>query len=131
MAEQLTESLLDLERRGWDSLCGGTGPAFYGALMTEDATMVLATGRVLGRDEVVTALDGAPPWDTYSLSDVRLVMAGAGAALVYTAFAHREGAEPFVAAMSSLYVVTDDGWRLAVHTQTSVSAPNGWEPPRR
>ena len=57
-------------------------------------------------------------------SDVRLVMAGAGAALVYTASAQREGAEPFVAAMSSLYVVTDEGWRLAVHTQTPVSAPS-------
>ena len=124
MAEQLTESLLDLERRGWDSLCEGTGPAFYGALMTEDATMVLATGQVLSRDEVVTSLDGAPPWRTYSLSDVRLVMAGAGAALVYTGSARREGAEPFVASMTSLYVITDDGWRLALHTQTPVARPS-------
>ena len=131
MAEQLTESLLDLERRGWDSLCEGTGAAFYGALMTEDATMVLATGQVLTRDEVVTSLDGAPPWATYSLSDVRLVMAGAGAALVYTASAHREGSEALVAAMSSLYVVTDDGWRLALHTQTPVREPNRPEPRRR
>ena len=124
MAEQLTESLLDLERRGWDSLCDGTGSAFYGALMTEDATMVLATGEVLGRDEVVDTLSGAPPWGSYSLSDVRLVMAGAGAALVYTGSAGREGGEPFVAAVASVYVVTDDGWRLALHTQTPVGRPS-------
>jgi len=124
MAEQLTESLLDLERRGWDSLCDGTGSAFYGALMTEDATMVLATGEVLGRDEVVDTLSGAPPWGSYSLSDVRLVMAGAGAALAYTGSAGREGGEPCVAAVASVYVVTDDGWRLALHTQTPVGRPS-------
>ena len=124
MAEQLTESLLDLERRGWDSLCEGTGPAFYGALMTEDATMVLATGQALSREEVVATLSGAPPWGSYSLSDVRLVMAGAGAALAYTGSARREGAEPFVASMTSLYVITDDGWRLALHTQTPVARPS-------
>jgi len=124
MAEQLTESLLDLERRGWDSLCEGTGPAFYGALMTEDATMVLATGQALSREEVVATLSGTPPWGSYSLSDVRLVMAGAGAALVYTGSARREGAEPFVASMTSLYVITDDGWRLALHTQTPVGRPS-------
>ena len=120
MAEQLTESLLDLERRGWDALCAGTGSAFYGALMTEDAMMVVATGQVLTRDEVVTSLEGATPWASYSLADIRLVMAGAGAALVYAASARRDGAEPFAAAMTSVYVVTDDGWRLALHTQTPV-----------
>ena len=124
MAEQLTESLLALERRGWDSRCAGTASAFYGALMTEDATMVLATGQVLTRDEVVATLADAPPWASYSLTDVRLVMAGAGAVLVYAGSARREGAEPFEAAMTSVYVVTDDGWRLALHTQTPVSQPS-------
>jgi hypothetical protein len=124
MAEQLNESLLDLERRGWDALCAGAGSVFYGALMTEDATMVLATGQVLTRDEVVASLADATPWASYSLTDVRLVMAGAGAVLVYTGSARREGAEPFVAAMASAYVVTDDGWRLALHTQTPVSRPS-------
>lgn len=121
MAEQLTASLLDLERRGWDALCDGTGSAFYGALMTDDALMVLATGQVMTRDEVVAALASAPRWDTYDLADVRLVMAGAGAALVYTATAGRQGAADVVAAMSSVYVAADEGWRLVLYTQTPVS----------
>ena len=121
MAEPLTDSLLDLERRGWESLCAGTGSRFYRALMTEDAVMVLATGEVMTRDEVEASLDAAPPWASYELSDVRLVMAGAGATLVYTATAQRAGAGVFVATMTSVYVAADEGWRLALHTQTPLS----------
>lgn len=120
MTEPLTDSLVDLERRGWDSLCAGSGSAFYGSLMTEDAVMVLATGAVLGREEVVAVLADAPGWDSYELSDVRLVMAGAGAALVYTGTARRQGADDLVAAMTSVYVAADEGWRLALYTQTPV-----------
>lgn len=122
MADQVTQTLLDLERRGWDALCDGTASGFYGALMTDDALMVLATGQVMARDEVVEALAGAPAWDSYELADVRLVMAGAGAALVYTGTARREGADDVVCAMTSVYVAADEGWRLALYTQTPVAA---------
>ncbi len=118
MADDLTETLLDLERRGWDSLCDGTGSDFYGATMTDDALMVLANGQVMDRGEVVSALAQAPPWDSYDVDDARLVMVGAGAGLVYRGTARREGAADVVCAMSSVYVATDDGWRLALYTQT-------------
>jgi hypothetical protein len=121
MADELTDTLLDLERRGWDSLCDGTGSAFYGSVMTDDALMVLANGQVMTRDEVVQALSAAPPWDSYELADVRLVMAGAGAALVYVGTARRQGADDVVCAMSSVYVATDEGWRLVLYTQTPVA----------
>ncbi len=38
------DELLTLERRGWDSLCDGTGGEFYGGPMTDDGVMVLAHG---------------------------------------------------------------------------------------
>ena len=119
MNENSAATLVDLERRGWDSLCDGTGADFYGALMTTDGVMVLANGMVMTREDVIASLGQAPPWDDYSLDDVRVVDVGDGAAsLVYRGTARREGEDPFAAAMTSTYVRTPDGWRLAVYTQT-------------
>lgn len=70
------EELLDLERAGWQSLCDGTGGAFYRAHMTPDGAMVLAHGAVLDRDGVAASLDGAPPWAGYEILDPLLVELG-------------------------------------------------------
>ena len=120
--------LMDLEHRGWRSLCDGTGDAVYGELMTDDALMVLAHGRVLDRRAVVASLDGAPPWASYAIEHARVVpMGGDAAALVYLGTAVREDGVPFVAWMTSVYVRRDGGWGLALHQQTpaDTSAPPG------
>jgi hypothetical protein len=116
------DELLELEHAGWRSLCDGTGGAFYRAHMTRDGAMVLAHGAVLDRDGVAASLDGAPPWAGYEILDPRLVELGGGArALVYTGRAWREdGPGEFNALMSSVYVRSDDGWRLALYQQTPV-----------
>ena len=116
-----TDQLLVLEHEGWNSLCEGTGDRFYGELMTEDGVMILADGSVFGREAVAASLDQAPTWDTYELSDVRLVEAGPdSAALVYTGRARR-GDEPlFVARMASTYRRAEGRWRLALYQQTPV-----------
>lgn len=118
------QALLDLERKGWDSLCDSTGDAFYGQTMTEDAVMVLANGDVMDRATVVAALGQAPPWRTYDISDTRLIETGAdSAALVYRGTAYREADQPaFVGLMSSVYVRRDGEWRLALYQQTPVPA---------
>ena len=123
--ESLTAALLEVERRGWDSLCDGSGAEFYGALMTDDALMVLAHGAVLDRTGVVASLVDAPRWRTFELADVRLVRTGADtAALVYRARAYRDGPDtPFEARMSSVYVRTPGAWRLTLYQQTPVPAP--------
>ena len=36
---ELQATLLDVERRGWDSLCDSTGAEFYGKIMTKDAPL--------------------------------------------------------------------------------------------
>jgi hypothetical protein len=115
--------LLDLERRGWDSLCASTGAAFYGGLMTDDAVMVLANGAVMDREAVIASLEQATPWASYDIDDVRLVDAGPdGAALVYLGTGYRIGDQPaFVGIMSSLYVRRNGDWRLALYQQTPVS----------
>ncbi|TSD99641.1 nuclear transport factor 2 family protein [Skermania sp. ID1734] len=125
MVNQNVEAeLLAVERRGWGSLCNGTGDGFYGEVMTDDAVMVLANGELMDRDTVVAALKQAPPWRTYEISDVRLIDLGAdSAALVYVGRAYREGSDPaFVGLMSSAYVRRDGTWRLAVYQQTQQPA---------
>jgi hypothetical protein len=120
----LQPTLLTLGRQGWDSLCDRTGDAFYGQAMTEDAVMVLANGEVMDRDAVVAALGQAPAWRTYEISDVRLVRTGAdSAALVYRGTAYRDADEPaFIGLMSSVYVLRNAEWRLALYQQTVVPA---------
>ncbi len=122
----LTDVLLGLERRGWDSLCNGTGDEVYGQLMTDDALMVLANGAVLDRAGVVASLGDAPPWDGYEIADERLVTAGPeAAALVYRGTARRKGSPDFVGLMTSLYTRTGDRWGLALYTQTVVPPAGG------
>jgi hypothetical protein len=118
----IIDELLELEHAGWRSLCEGSGAAFYGAAMTEDAVMVLAHGFAMDRTAVAASLDGAPPWSEYAIEEPRLVSAGEDAwALVYRGRARREGEEDgFDALMSSVYVRVRDRWRLALYQQTPV-----------
>ncbi|MDT5326961.1 MAG: hypothetical protein QOF25_4113 [Mycobacterium sp.] len=114
------DSLLELERAGWDSLCNATGSEFYGAIMLPDALMVLANGMVMDRATVVASLSKAPPWRAYDIDDVRSIDIDTDTAvLVYIGTAYRDGQDPaFVGAMTSAYHRTDDGWKLALYTQT-------------
>jgi hypothetical protein len=119
-----TDTLLDLERRGWDSLCDGTGARFYGGLMTADALMVLANGTTMTREDVVASLADAPPWDGYEITGEGVVDSGPdAAALVYRGTGHRRDGEDFVGIMTSHYVRRDGAWRLALYTQTPVRPP--------
>jgi hypothetical protein len=121
---KLQETLLTLERRGWEALCSGTGDAYYGDVMTDDALMVLANGQVMDRPAVIASLAQAPPWRAYDISDVRFLDAGPDSvALVYVGRGYREASDPpFVGLMSSLYVRRDEQWRLALYQQTPCPA---------
>ncbi|MEZ0340087.1 nuclear transport factor 2 family protein [Mycobacterium sp. pV006] len=120
---QLADELLALEHAGWKSLCDGTGDTFYGELMTDDAVMVLANGMVMDRATVAASLGQSPPWQRYEIGDVRVIpIADDAAALVYTGTAWRNGqADPFVAAMSSVYRRAGDSWKLVLYQQSPSS----------
>ena len=115
--------LIDLERQGWDSLSRSMGGDFYGRLMTPDAVMLLVNGMVLDRDTIASSLNDSPPWDSFELTEERLVELGEGAAaVVYRASASRDGqTKPFVALMSSVYRMIDDEPRLALYQQTTIT----------
>jgi hypothetical protein len=119
---ELLNELLTIERRGWDSLCDGTGANFYGSLMVNDAVMVLAHGVVMDREAVIASLNDGPPWRTYEISDARIINAGADSTiLVYTGVAYREGDSPaFRSLMSSIYVRVDGDWKLVLYQQTPI-----------
>ena len=119
---ELLNELLAIERRGWDSLCDGTGADFYGSVMLHDAVMVLAHGVVMNREAVIASLNDAPPWRTYEISDARVISAGTDSMiLVYTGVAYREGNSPaFRGLMSSNYVRVDGGWKLVLYQQTPI-----------
>lgn len=113
--------LLELEHRGWSSLCDRTGADFYGRLMTPGGVMVLAHGQVLDREAVVTSLNDAPPWRTYQISDERRVEINDNAvALVYTGRASRGDGDDFHALMSTVYRRRHGWWRLALYQQTPI-----------
>ena len=115
--------LMELEREGWESLCGSAGGAHYGRLMSPGAVMILVNGMILDRHAVETSLNDSPPWGSYDLSDERLVELGDdAAAVVYKAEAWRPGQpDAFVALMSSVYRVIDGEPRLALYQQTTIT----------
>ncbi|MFP3464278.1 nuclear transport factor 2 family protein [Leifsonia sp. SIMBA_070] len=114
------DELIRIETAGWDALCSSTAGAFYEALMTSEAVMILVDGTVLDRATIARSLEDSPPWDAYDLSDFRRIAIGPdSAALVYRARATRAGVtQPFVAYMASVYTVLDGRPRLALYQQT-------------
>ena len=109
--------LEDLERRGWKALAGHDGAAFYDALMADDGVMVFP-GVVMDRSESLRAIAAATPWESFELSDIRVIEASADAGIVtYRAVAQRPGEHPYRALMSSAYA-RRGRWQLVLHQQT-------------
>jgi hypothetical protein len=120
--ETLLDTLLEIERSGWDALCEGSAADFYGRVMLDDAVMVLGNGQVMTRGDVVRALGDARAWSSYEIDDAHAFPIGDGAAaVVYRGTGYRDGADPFVGAMASVYVDTGDDWKLALYQQTPVA----------
>lgn len=119
------DELMRIEHDGWRSLCEGAGADFYGSIMTEDGRMVLAHGVAMDRSAACASLGDAPPWEHYEITDARRIPLGEDAAvLTYTGRARRAGAAAFAALMSSTYVRTRAGWRLALYQQTPIPDPD-------
>lgn len=115
--------LLAIEHAGWRSLCASRGGSFYGELMTPEGVFILVNGMAMTRHEIAGSLDGAPAWDSYEITDARLIPVGDEAvALAYRSTARRADLpEPFVALMSSVYVRIDGRPRLALYQQTTIT----------
>ena len=74
---------------------------------------------VVTRDEAIAAMEAAPPWARFELSDPRVVaLTEESGVLVYRVVAQRVGEDPYSAVISSTYVCRDGAWKLAFHQQT-------------
>jgi hypothetical protein len=117
------QELEELERRGWEALCGPDGAAFYDEVMADDGLMVFP-GTILDRDASLAAIASAAPWASFELIDVQAVELSADAGLVtYRAVAQRPGRPPYEALMTSVYSRREGAWRLVLHQQTPASSP--------
>ncbi len=103
-------------------LADGDGDT-YRRLLTDDAVVVVPGARMT-KEETVAAMDGSPGWDEIGFNDERCVRFTDAAALLTYRFTGRRGDEfEYVALMGSVYVDTEDGWRMAFHQQTPLAAP--------
>jgi hypothetical protein len=118
ITDDLPAQLIHQEREGWDSLCHGNGGTFYHHAMTPDGVLILEDG-IVERDAAIAALEGQT-WDSYAMSEHRLVRVGERAAvLVYQVLAHR-GEQVFERRMATTYAYSEGRWRVAVHQQTRI-----------
>ncbi len=118
----MIDELEALEREGWAALTGPDGAAFYAEVMADDGLMVFP-GMVLDKTATITAIAGAPPWQSFELDDVRQIMAASDSGIVtYRAKARRAGEDEYVALMSSVYVRREGRWRLLLHQQSPIPA---------
>ena len=110
-------TLVALEEGFWRA--AGNSDA-YAANVAGDAVHVFpGWGIVADLDRVLASVDSVEPWETFTIDDLQVVQLGTdAAALVYTTRAKRAGQDPYVAALTSVYRRTDDGWELALHQQT-------------
>lgn len=123
MSDFTLDELLAVENAGWRSLCDSKGGTFYGQLMTAEAVFILVNGMAMTRGDIAGSLDGAPGWDSYEITDARLIPLGNDtAALIYRAKSSRADLpEPFAALMSSVYRRIDGRLRLALYQQTTIT----------
>lgn len=115
------QELADLEELGWRALSstGAAAVAFYQLILDESPVMVLPGGLLLDDRAAIIRSVAGQPWSSYHLDGVRVLEPTPDTAVVcYEVTARREGAPPYSALMSSLYVRRADGWKLAMHQQT-------------
>lgn len=118
MDEDLEKQLLSTELEGWQSLAAGRAAEHYRERLAPNAVMAFPFG-TMTRREAIEAMEAAPPWSTFRLSDPQVVQIGSDAGvLVYRVQAQRTGDPPYAAIVSSTFVRQDGEWLLAFHQQT-------------
>lgn len=118
ITDDLPAQLIHQEHEGWDAVCRGDGGTFYHHAMTPDGVLIVEDG-IIERDAAIAALEGQT-WDSYTMSEHRIVRLGERAAvLVYRVIAHR-GSQVFERRMATTYTYVEGRWRVAAHQQTRI-----------
>ena len=117
-----TSDILELERAGWKALAssGDEAAAFYGEVLADQVLMLLPEGTVLDDRALVVESMRGDPWDSFDLSDERVLSLTEQSAVVAYRARARRGDTEYAALFNSTYVRQDGEWRLAVHQQTPI-----------
>ena len=119
----MEQQLPEIEQQGWRALSSTreAGTEFYRSVLRDDAVMLFPGGlRLTGKAEILASL-GAQPWKKFQIVYPTVIPLADGAGvLVYRVRAHREGADPYSALISSTDVRADGAWRLVFHQHTPV-----------
>jgi hypothetical protein len=112
----LSETLFALEHQ----LGAGDGDT-YRRLLTDDAVVVVP-GQAMDKDTTAEAMDASPGWDEFDFADEHCRGVADGVALLTYRFQGRRGQDfEYTALLSSVYVLTPAGWRMAFHQQTPLT----------
>jgi len=117
------QDLIELEEQGWRALSseGEASKKFYRAVLHDDAIMLFPGGMFIdGKEKILESL-AAQPWKSFQIEEKQVIsLAENAGVLVYRVTAQREGRAPYVALISSTYVLSDETWKLVLHQQTPV-----------
>jgi len=117
------QDLIELEKQGWEALSskGEASKKFYSSVLRDDALMLFPSGMLIdGKEKILESL-AAQPWKSFQIEEPQVISLSENAAvLVYRVTAQREGGDPYIALISSTYVLSDGAWKLVLHQQTPV-----------
>jgi hypothetical protein len=117
------QDLIELEEQGWQALssAGEASKKFYSAVLRDDAIMLFPSGMLIhGKEKILESL-AAQPCKSFQIQELQAIsLSNNAGVLVYRVTAQREGSEPYVALISSTYVLSDGTWKLVLHQQTPV-----------
>lgn len=113
---KVRKQIIDLEKRFWRA---AGNPDFYRSKFAEEGVMAFPVG-LMGKAEVLAAMDGEAGWDSFTMDDLRFVQVTDDvASLSYTTVAMPAGStEGYRAAVTSVYVRRRGEWFLILHQQT-------------
>jgi ketosteroid isomerase-like protein len=112
-----------LEQDSWAAVVAGDAATFFSKIMTDDAFVVVPEG-VLDRNALVASLQEPPSWQSYDLTDERLVLLDGETVLIsYRVRTSGDDASGHRGQVTTMYRWLDGGWALAFRQYTPDSQP--------
>jgi hypothetical protein len=115
------QDLIELEEQGWQALSSEleASKKFYSSVLRDDAIMLFPCGMLIhGKEKILESL-ATQPWKSFQIEEMQAISLSDNAGvLLYKVTAQREGSNPYVALISSTYVLSDGTWKLVLHQQT-------------
>lgn len=104
------QELIELEEQGWQALssAGEASKKFYSCVLCDDAVMLFPGGILMnGKEKILVSL-AAQPWKWFQIEEPQVISLSENAGvLIYKVTAQREGSAPYVALISSTYILSD------------------------